>query len=403
MDQLAPGALASLKDFRKSFEPPSTDGMADLNARIFGDAGRNATCAPLGIRRLKTEVATDLPPKLRLLHPREMPPVQAERYMEAHEKAASSPMGGALKALQHIRSVSAHPGAVEGQGDAGFIAASARLSATIELLDWIRGRGERALVFIEHVKLQHRFAEVIGRLFALERVPIINGKTPAKKRQPIVDAFQRHGTDGKEFDVLILAPKAAGTGLTLTAACHVIHMSRWWNPAVEEQCNDRTHRIGQTKPVTVHVPMAIHPEYITASFDCLLHNLMRGKRNLAEAALWPAGDVPEDIGELLDGLAHMPVQNHRGVPDAATLHEDALSAGFRAETLTGGGIALHGSPGSSPLELRTGGAMDWSLGNEAAARIAIGGTPPSAGSAHPPLTVLDGEMIALWPRYALDG
>ncbi len=401
LDQLAPGELASLRDFRKAFEPPTEEGMAALNARIFGTGAPGET--PLGIRRLKTDVAAHLPPKLRLLHPRVMPPIQATRYEEAHEKAASSPKGGALKALQHIRSVSAHPGAVEGEGDAAFVAASARLAATVELLHWIRARGERALVFIEHTRLQYRFAEILRRLFALDEVLIINGNTPPPKRQPIVDKFQRHGTDGTEFDVLILAPRAAGTGLTLTAACHVIHLSRWWNPAVEEQCNDRTHRIGQTKPVTVHMPMAIHPDYVTASFDCLLHDLMRGKRNLAEAALWPAGDVPEDIGALLDGLASSMSQGRPGVPDAAALSDDARGAGFAVDALPGGGLALRGKAGSPPLELRTKSATGWTLGPDAAARIVLGGTAPAPGAAAPPLTALDGEMMALWPRYALDG
>ncbi len=401
LDQLAPGDLVSLRDFRKAYEPPTEDGMADLNACVFGTGAPGET--PLGIRRLKTDVAAHLPPKLRLLHPRVMPAVQAARYEEAHEKAASSSRGGALKALQHIRSVSAHPGAVEGEGDAGFVAASARLAATVELLHWIRARGERALVFIEHTRLQYRFAEILRRLFALDEVPIINGSTDARKRQPIVDRFQRHGTDGTGFDVLILAPRAAGTGLTLTAACHVIHLSRWWNPAVEEQCNDRTHRIGQTKPVTVHMPMAIHPDYVTASFDCLLHDLMRGKRNLAEAALWPAGDVPEDIGALLDGLASSTARDRAGVPDAASLSEDARGAGFAVDALPGGGLALRGKAGSPPLELRTGAAPGWTLGADAAARIVLGGPAPPPGAAVPPLTALEGEMMALWPRYALDG
>jgi hypothetical protein len=96
----------------------------------------------------------------------------------------------------------------------------------------------------------------------------------------------------------VLGPKAAGTGLTLTAATHVIHLSRWWNPAVEEQCNDRVHRIGQSKPVTIHVPMAIHGGYREHSFDCLLHSLMMRKRRLATAALWPMGDTQDDIAEL---------------------------------------------------------------------------------------------------------
>ena len=97
---------------------------------------------------------------------------------------------------------------------------------------------------------------------------------------------------------MVLGPKAAGTRLTLTAATHVIHLSRWWNPAVEEQCNDRVHRIGQTKPVTVHVPMAIHPGYQHDSFDCLLHSLMARKRRLASSALWPMGDTGEDASQL---------------------------------------------------------------------------------------------------------
>jgi hypothetical protein len=95
-----------------------------------------------------------------------------------------------------------------------------------------------------------------------------------------------------------LGPKAAGTGLTLTAATHVIHLSRWWNPAVEEQCNDRVHRIGQTSPVTVHIPMAIHSSYQDQSFDCLLQSLMMRKRRLASSALWPMGDTQDDVAAL---------------------------------------------------------------------------------------------------------
>lgn len=73
--------------------------------------------------------------------------------------------------------------------------------------------------------------------------------------------------------------------------------------------------------------MAIHPDYVAASFDCLLHDLMCGKRGLAEAALWPTGDVPEDIGELLDGLALAPSGDRSRVPDAATgqTHERVFS------------------------------------------------------------------------------
>ena len=104
--------------------------------------------------------------------------------------------------------------------------------------------------------------------------------------------------------MLILGPKAAGTGLTLTAATNVIHLSRWWNPAVEEQCNDRVHRTGQNKPVEVHVPMAIHPNYGAQSFDYLLQSLMQRKRSLASQALWPMGDTKGDLSDLQSEMAN---------------------------------------------------------------------------------------------------
>ena len=83
------------------------------------------------------------------------------------------------------------------------------------------------------------------------------------------------------FDVLILSPRAGGVGLTLTAANNVIHLSRWWNPAVEDQCTDRVYRIGQDQVVNVYYPMAIHPHYKESSFDELLNTLLLRKRELS--------------------------------------------------------------------------------------------------------------------------
>jgi superfamily II DNA/RNA helicase len=104
--------------------------------------------------------------------------------------------------------------------------------------------------------MQYRFVELVKAEFKLLRVDLINGDTPIPQRQAIVNRFQRHMTDDQGFDLLVLGPKAAGMGLTLTAATHVIHLSRWWDPAVEEQCNDCVHRIGQTRAITIHIPMA---------------------------------------------------------------------------------------------------------------------------------------------------
>lgn len=295
MDQLAPGSLGSLKEFRSRYGTPDASNMSELHSRIFKSADG---LPPLALRRIKDDVAKELPAKRRRLHPRLMPSPQATVYEDARLKLARGGLGAALKMLHHIRSVSVHP-SLQDQGSAeGFIEASARLSGTFSILREIAIKGERALVFIEHKKMQYRFIELAKAEFGLSRIDLINGETPISQRQAIVNRFQRHLHEDGGFDVLVLGPKAAGTGLTLTAATHVIHLSRWWNPAVEEQCNDRIHRLGQTRDVSIHVPMAIHGGYRENSFDCLLHSLMQRKRKLASAALWPMGDTESDVSEL---------------------------------------------------------------------------------------------------------
>jgi hypothetical protein len=300
MDQLAPGSLDSLKEFRNRYSSPDNKNMEDLHARVFRPVENRPA---LAMRRLKDEVARDLPTKTRRLHPRLMPERQATVYDDARLKLARGGLGAALKTLHHIRSVSVHPSLQDTGGDADYIEASGRLSAAFEILRRIQAAGERALVFIEHRQMQFRFIELVKAEFRLRSVDLINGDTPIPQRQAIVNRFQRHLSEDGGFDLLVLGPKAAGTGLTLTAATHVIHLSRWWNPAVEEQCNDRIHRIGQTRAVTVHVPMAIHTGYRENSFDCLLHSLMQRKRRLAASALWPMGDTDADVAELQKVLA----------------------------------------------------------------------------------------------------
>lgn len=292
MDQLAAGKLGTYHDFRGRYSNPDEVNMAELHGRVFRANDRRPA---LALRREKDSVARDLPIKSRKLHPRLMPQVQEAAYEHARLKLAQGGAGAALKMLHHIRTVSVHPDLEGARADADVIAASGRLEATFAILRTIAAAQEKALVFIEHRQMQYRFIELVKATFGLKRVDLINGDTPIDKRQAIVDRFQGQGPG---FDLLVLGPKAAGTGLTLTAATHVIHLSRWWNPAVEEQCNDRVHRIGQTRPVTVHVPMAVHAGYREHSFDCLLHSLMQRKRRLARSALWPMGDTQADADDL---------------------------------------------------------------------------------------------------------
>ncbi|MCA0045324.1 DEAD/DEAH box helicase [Celeribacter litoreus] len=300
MDRIAPGCLGAGSEFKAKYATPDTGNMTELHACVFKPRG---SLPPLGLRRLKDEVAKDLPKKRRYLHPRLMPKVQAEAYDLAQLKLANGGPGAALKMLHHIRSVSVHPGATKVTSPDEFVAQSARLEAVVDILQRIHDAGERVLVFIEHREMQFRFAEIVRHLFGLEKIDVINGDTPIPRRQEIVNRFQRHLTKDGGFDMLILGPKAAGTGLTLTAATHVIHLSRWWNPAVEEQCNDRVHRIGQERPVSVHIPLALHPELGAQSFDSLLQSLMQRKRKLAEQALWPMGDNSADVSGLAKALA----------------------------------------------------------------------------------------------------
>jgi len=319
MDVIAPGALGAKRDFQQKYSEPNADNMRELYDSVFTGKGERA---PLAFRRLKRDAAKDLPEKQRFLYPQPMPNIQEAVYDAARVKAAQGKRSSALKILQHIRSVSVHPdlGMTE---DEDFIKASARLVACFDILRDIQAKNERALVFIESRKMQHRFIELAKREFGLSEIQHINGTTPQRDRQKIVEKFQRHLAYDGGFDLLVLGPRAAGTGLTLTAATHVIHLSRWWNPAVEEQCNDRVHRIGQKHDVAIHLPMAIHKDYLDKSFDCLLQNLMQRKRKLAETALWPMGDTAEDANDLFTGLGS-------GQAKALRQGEDILDFTMRA-------------------------------------------------------------------------
>jgi hypothetical protein len=138
--------------------------------------------------------------------------------------------------------------------------------------------------------------------YGLKRRPMqINGEIAGEKRQKIVDEFL---SDTQSFDVMILSPRAGGVGLTLTSANHVIHLSRWWNPAVEDQCTDRVYRIGQNHTVYVYYPIAVHPHYGVGSFDVLLDRPLADKRELSKRMLLPPVNLKKDQKWFADNLGH---------------------------------------------------------------------------------------------------
>jgi hypothetical protein len=182
--------------------------------------------------------------------------------------------------------------------DEAFIALSARFVSGFSTLDEIAANSERALLFVDDLAVQARLTGLIQRRYGLASATmVINGAVAGQKRQARVDRFQSAAADG--FDVIILSPRAGGVGLTLTRANHVIHLSRWWNPAVEDQCNGRALRIGQTRPVTVHIPVATLSSHLR-SFDQNLHALLDRKRRLLYKALLPPEVTESERQRLLD-------------------------------------------------------------------------------------------------------
>ena len=305
MDAVVPGRLDTLQRFLDRYGDVTEDKMCELHARLFRPSGEpKRLYPPVAQRRLKEHVLTGLPRKDYRVYPATMPSVQAQAYELARRHLADGARGSALKLLHHIRGVSLHPeppDTVQGDPQAYF-ARSARFDSVRRILARIHADGERALIFTEHRRMQAFVAQWIRSEFGLDEVRIINGATTIARRKAYVSAFQEHLEHDGGFDVLILSPRAAGVGLTLTAATHVIHLSRWWNPAVEEQCNDRIYRIGQERDVTIHLPLAIHPAHREGSFDCVLNELMRRKRSLARSALWPPTLSDDDNAALVTGI-----------------------------------------------------------------------------------------------------
>jgi hypothetical protein len=169
---------------------------------------------------------------------------------------------------------------------------SARLGQLFRILDDIRSRDEKALVFVDLRRAQAVIADLIMHRYALNHRPhVINGETSAESRDAIRKGFQKR----QGFEVLILAPRAAGFGLTLHAANHVVHLNRWWNPAVEDQCTDRAHRLGQSKDVTVWIPIAVHPVLAAKSYDVVLNQLLEEKRKASGDIIVPVQFAPAEI------------------------------------------------------------------------------------------------------------
>ena len=313
MDIINPGCLGDLKTFSTKYPPDDLEALKQLHEMLL--APRPDAPAPM-LRRMKADELDGLPEKKIHIRKRQMPDEQARIYADIVTRAKEPDSGPMLETLHSLRGVSLHPiwppaGEIEDQKS--FINQSARLTETFLILDEIAVQKEKALIFLESLDLQEHLALMIKTRYGLKRRPMqINGEVGGEKRQALVDQFQ---AQRGSFDVMILSPRAGGVGLTLTSANHVIHLSRWWNPAVEDQCTDRVYRIGQDRTVHVYYPMAVHPLFGESSFDALLNALLTRKRDLSRRMLLPPVNIKQDQNWFAENLG-------RKVPEAVIVPAD---------------------------------------------------------------------------------
>lgn len=312
MDFAVPGLLGNCKEFAAKYQAPlkseDTD-IIQIGNEVRHDMGKYF------LRRLKSDVAKELPEKHTRYIQCEMPTIQRESYDEVvrqaiSERDSSEPTKGyMLMCIQKLRAISDHPylgqELLYGMSVDELIESSAKLKAILPVLDDIKKKKEKVILFAERRDTQFILKRVLKMKYAID-AHVINGDTPTiskeqivkgkMSRQQAIDDFQ----DKNGFNAIIMSPIAAGTGLNVTEANHVIHYSRHWNPAKENQATDRVYRIGQTKDVYVYYPMAVSDGINT--FDQTLDKLLKQKSALAEATLFPSARIEVNSEELFNAL-----------------------------------------------------------------------------------------------------
>ncbi|MCX6368735.1 MAG: DEAD/DEAH box helicase [Armatimonadetes bacterium] len=244
---LNPGLLGGIEVFKENFLAPIERGK-DENAA----SALRALTRPFLLRRTKAQVATDLPPRTERIITVELEAPQRKLYEQTRDKYRAQILGildsegssnaqlRVLEGLLRLRQICCDPRLMEPTTKVG----SAKLEAILETMETLRAEGHKALIFSQ-------FTQMLGLLkneLDAKSVPYLYLDGRTKDRQGRVDQFQAD----ENIPFFLISLKAGGVGLNLTAADYVIHIDPWWNPAVEQQASDRTHRIGQTKPVFVY-------------------------------------------------------------------------------------------------------------------------------------------------------
>lgn len=259
-DFAVPGLLGTLSDFGARYGATTTD--AENLAPVV---------APILLRRRVADVAADLPELIETPQFLSTDPIFAQEYDAIRKAAMNGGRAAQLGAIQHLRMLAAGSIAAD-DGSSFVLEKDMRL---LELMGEIAEYRQKALIFCSYTHAIDRLESVLSSCGFITHVNKIDGRTPTPARQLIVDTFGAASGPG----VLLLNPRAAGTGLNITAANHVIHFNPEWNPAVTDQASRRAFRRGQSMPVTVH-----HLLY-TGTIEEAMWIRAHGKRDLAEAAL----------------------------------------------------------------------------------------------------------------------
>ena len=296
-DFINPGYLGSLGAFHKQFVLPIEK---DQDKRKIQQL--QTLIQPFLLRRTKQDeqVALNLPEKQEQKEYCPLTIEQASIYeqlvKETLEKAES--LGGiqrrglVLKMLGQLKQVCDHPSLyLKEEEPTNLMMRSTKMEKLVELVEQIRLQNESCLIFTQYIAMGNMIIEVIEKALG-ERGRFLNGSVVKKDRDNLITSFQ----DG-EFHILVLSLKAGGTGLNLTAANHVIHYDRWWNPAVENQATDRAYRIGQNR--FVHVHKFIATGTLEEKIDAMIESKQALNNQIITSEGWITELSNEDLKELL--------------------------------------------------------------------------------------------------------
>ncbi len=289
LDWATPGLLGSRNAFRKVWAAPIESGVDPAKARQFADL-----IGPFLLRRRKSDpgIAPELPAKTETDHRIGLTREQVVLYetlvrdsMDRIERSDPETRRGlVLKLLTGLKQICNHPAHYLKQVNPRLSNRSEKFDLLDELLGTVLAEAGAVLIFTQYVAM----ARLLEAHLARSGVPhqFLHGGTPVPARERMVDRFQEGATP-----VFLLSLKAGGTGLNLTAADHVIHFDRWWNPAVEEQATDRAYRIGQTRPVQVH-------RLVTeGTIEEKIAELLARKRALADSVLASGEKALTELGD----------------------------------------------------------------------------------------------------------